>query len=66
MSNPDKQFNIYLFSDGYSDNHEEIDISDYITNNINKFNYIVNKNKYIMGRLDFNTNWLSNSKFIYN
>ena len=66
MSNPDKQFNIYLFSDGYSDNHEEIDISDYITNNINKFNYIVNKNKFIMGRLDFNTNWLSNSKFIYN
>jgi hypothetical protein len=60
------QFNIYLFNDGYSEEHENIDISDYITPNLNKFNYIVNKNKYIMGKLDFNSNWLSNSKFIYN
>jgi len=66
INNPNMQFNIYLFSDGYSENHENIDISDYITINIIQFNYIVNKNKYIMGRLDFNANWLSNSKFIYN
>jgi hypothetical protein len=65
-NNLNMQFNIYLFNDGYSEEHENIDISDYITPNLNKFNYIVNKNKYIMGKLDFNSNWLSNSKFIYN
>jgi len=65
-NNANMQFNIYLFNDGYSDHHEDINISDYITQNIIQFNYIVNKNKYIMGRLDFNTNWLSNPKFIYN
>jgi hypothetical protein len=64
-NNYDKQFNIYFFTDGYSRNHEYINISDYITSNINQFNYIVHRNKYIMGRFDFNDKWLSNPKFIY-
>jgi hypothetical protein len=66
IQNSNLQFDIYLFNDGYSSEHEYINISDYIPSNINKFNYIVHKNKYIMGRLDFNHNWLSNPKFIYN
>ena len=63
-NNSDKQFNIYFFNDGYSNDYEDINISDYITLNINKFNYIVHKNKYIMGRLDFTEQWKYNPKFI--
>jgi hypothetical protein len=63
-NNPNKLFNIYFFNDGYSDNHEDIDISKYITTNINQFNYIVHKNKYIMGKLDFNNKWLTEPKFV--
>jgi len=64
MNNSNMQFNIYLFNDGYSNNHEDINISDYITSNINELNYIIHKNKYVMGRLDFKEEWKSNQKFI--
>ena len=64
-TNSSLEFNIYLFSDGYSESSEEIIIDDYITKNIIKFTYIVKENKNVMGRLDFKNFWLNNPKFVY-
>jgi len=64
-NNQDKQFYIYLYTDGYSNTYKDINISDYISNNIIKFKYINIENKYNLGKLDYNNNWKSNNKFIY-
>lgn len=61
---PNIQFYIYLYTDGYSNYYHDININDYISDNIIKFKYIVNENKYNLGKLDFNKNWLLNKKFI--
>ena len=61
----DTQFYIYLYTDGYSNTYKDINISDYISNNIIKFKYINIENKYNLGKLDYNNNWKSNNKFIY-
>ena len=57
-------YNIYIYSDGLSDSYQDLDINKYISNNINKVDYIVNKKQYI-GKNDYNPNWLKNKKFNY-
>ena len=63
--NNNQTFNIYFHTDGYSDRFEDININDYITNNINKFIYIDSKNENFCGDHDFQESWLNNSKFFY-
>jgi len=65
LNNQNNEYNIYFFTDGYSEQYEDIDINQYLVSNINKFYYIININKFVMGQLDFNSEWLNNSKFIY-
>lgn len=64
-TNSSLEFNVYLFSDGYSESSEEIMIDDYITQNIIKFTYIVKENQNVLGEFDFKTHWLNNPKFVY-
>ena len=64
-NNQDKQFYIYLYTDGYSNTYKDINISDYISNNIIKFKYFNIENKYNLGKLDYSNNWITNNKFIY-
>ena len=65
MNNPNTQYYIYLYTDGYSNEYKDINISDYIHNNVIKFKYINIENENYLGKLDFNLNWNSNKKFIY-
>jgi len=65
LKNIDKKFYIYLFTDGYSNNYHDININEYISDNIIKFKYIVNENEHNLGKLDFNKDWLLNKKFIF-
>ena len=63
--NNNETFNIYLHTDGNSNCRQEIDINEYITENINKFIYIDSKNENFLGESDFQESWLKNPKFIY-
>jgi len=63
--NTDKKFYIYLFTDGYSNNYHDININEYILDNIIEFKYIVKENEHNLGKLDFNKDWLLNKKFIF-
>jgi len=63
--NINEKFNIYLHTDGNSNCYQDININDYITNNINKFIYIDSKNENFLGESDFQESWLNNSKFFY-
>ena len=65
LKNNNEIFNIYLHTDGNSNLYQEIDINDYITDNINKFIYIDSKNENFLGEPDFQESWLNNPKFIY-
>ena len=64
-SNLSTQYYIHLYTDGYSNTYKDINISDYISNNIIKFKYFNIENKYNLGKLDYNNNWITNNKFIY-
>jgi len=63
--NNNETFNIYLHTDGNSNLYQEIDINEYITENIKKFVYIDSKNENFLGESDFQESWLKNPKFIY-
>ncbi len=63
--NNDINYNIYIFTTGYSDNQINIDINDYILPNINKFVYLEKKINLYYDINDFKHEWLNNKKFIY-
>ena len=63
LDNPSTKFHIFLYTDGYSNSYTDINISDYITDNIVVLKYILLENKYNLGKLDFQERWLMNKKF---
>ena len=65
QQNKEIKYNIHIITDGYSESFKEIDISKYITYNINSINYYVDENRYYCGILDFSDKWLSYDKFFY-
>jgi hypothetical protein len=65
LKNFNEKLNIYLHTDGNSNLRQDIDINQYITENINKFVYIDSKNENFLGEPDFQESWLKNPKFIY-
>lgn len=61
-NNNNQKFYIYIFTDGYSDIYYNINISDYMPENVENLFYIVipNKNNNIK---DFKNDWLNDDRF---
>lgn len=64
-NNPDQEFYIYLFTDGFSDEYKELNISDYMPENVSNIFYVVIPYDYLNNRADFQEMWLIDERFKY-